>query len=101
MGHYAVSFVVYLMAMLGFIFMALFIYKKFSISGISNKRNSLIKIEDAMNLNARKTLYVIKTGDERFLIVSDVDRTTLISKLDNDEKMDINSETIKMPVFAE
>lgn len=101
MGHYAVNFIVYTMAMFGFIFMALFIYKKFSVSGISNRRNSLIKIEDAMNLNARKTLYVIKSGDERFLIASDVDRTTLISKLNTDEKIDISNEEIKIPVFVE
>ncbi len=101
MGHYAMNFIVYTMAMFGFILAALLIYKKFSVSGITGRRNCLIKIEDAMNLNARKTLYVIKTGNERFLVASDTDRTTLISKLNSDEQTDISSELPKMPAFAE
>lgn len=35
-----------------------------------------------MSLSPRKTLYVINAKNESFLIASDVDRTSLIAKLD-------------------
>jgi hypothetical protein len=34
-----------------------------------------------MSLNPRKTLHVVRAGNEKFLIAGDVDRTSLISKL--------------------
>lgn len=88
MGHYIVSFSVYTMAMIGLICFALFVYKKFSSSGITSKRNGLLKVEDAMSLSPRKTLFIVKAGSEKFLIAADVDRTTLISRLDlKDEEL--------------
>ena len=81
MGHYLVHFSIYTMAMIGFIFLALFIYKKFSITTMSLKRKGIIQIEDALGLSPRKTLYIVKAGSEKFLIAADLDRTTLISKL--------------------
>ena len=69
------------MAMIGLIFFALFIYKKFSITTMSLKRKGIIKVEDALGLSPRKTLYIIKAGEEKFLIAADLDKTTLISKL--------------------
>lgn len=88
MGNYVTGFAVYTMAMIGLLFFAMFVYKKFSVSSFSGKRKGFLQIEDAVGLSARKTLYVIKAGDERFLIVADLDRTTLISKLDSNQKED-------------
>lgn len=85
MGHYLINFSIYTMAMIGLICFALFVYKKFSLSAISLKRKGVIQIEDAFGLSPAKTLYIIKTGKERFLIASDTNRTTLISKLENEE----------------
>ena len=42
-----------------------------------------------MNLSPRKTLYVIKAENERFLIASDVDKTSLIAKLDSASPVEI------------
>ncbi|MBR2524989.1 flagellar biosynthetic protein FliO [bacterium] len=81
MGHYILHFSIYTMAMIGLIFFALFIYKKFSITTMSLKRKGIIKVEDALGLSPRKTLYIIKAGEEKFLIAADLDKTTLISKL--------------------
>ncbi|MBQ3311889.1 FliO/MopB family protein [bacterium] len=81
MGHYIISFLIYTMAMIGLIFFAVFVYKKFSISCVCSKRKGFINLEDALSLSPRKVLYVVKAGNERFLIASDTDRTTLISKL--------------------
>ena len=36
-----------------------------------------------MSLGPRKTLYVVSTGSEKFLIAGDIDRTSLISKLNS------------------
>lgn len=43
----------------------------------------MLSIEDGLGLSSRKTLYIIKAGNERFLIAADLERTTLISKLDS------------------
>ena len=89
MGHYIVSFSVYTMAMIGLIFFALFIYKKFSISSLSVKRKGILKVEDVLGLSPRKTLYIVSAGKEKFLIAADLERTTLISKL-NSEDIEVN-----------
>lgn len=81
MGHYMISFSIYTLAMVGVIFGALFVFKTFSNKCFS-KKSSMLKIEDSMNLSPRKTLYVIKANNESFLIASDVDKTSLIAKLD-------------------
>jgi len=81
MGHYLISFSIYTLAMVGVIFAALFVFKTFSNKCFS-KKSSMLRIEDSMNLSPRKTLYVINAKNERFLIASDVDRTSLIAKLD-------------------
>lgn len=82
MTGYLISFLVYTSAMIGVIFLALFVFKTFSNKCFS-KKSSLLHIEDSINLSPRKTLYVIKVENEKFLIASDVERTTMISKLES------------------
>lgn len=81
MGHYMIGFSIYTLAMVGVIFGALFVFKTFS-NKCFNKKSSMLKIEDSMSLSPRKTLYVIKANNESFLIASDIDKTSLIAKLD-------------------
>lgn len=81
MSGYLVSFTVYTAAMCGLIFFALFVYKKFAAGNLSSN-SRFLNVEDALSLGPRKTLYVIKAGNEKFLIASDMDKTSLISKLD-------------------
>ena len=81
MGGYVASFSVYTMAMIGLICFAVFVYKKIMDGGLGKKHTNYIEIEDTLHLNPRKSLHVIKAGNEKFLIASDMDRTTLISKL--------------------
>ena len=83
MGGYIIHFTVYTMAMIGLICFALFAYKKFAITNFTGNRRGLLSIEDGLGLTSRKTLYIIKAGSERFLIAADLERTTLISKLDS------------------
>ncbi len=82
MGSYILNFMVYTMAMCGLICFALFVYKKFAVGNFLSKNSQFLNVEEALSLAPRKTLYVIRAGEERFLIASDVDKTTLISKLD-------------------
>lgn len=86
MGGYIIHFTVYTMAMIGLICFAVFVYKKFTDGSMRGNNTKFLSIEDSMSLSPRKTLHVVRAGNEKFLIASDVDRTTLISKLDNNSK---------------
>lgn len=73
--------------MVGLIFFALLVYKKLVGSNILNKKSEYLKIDEALSLSPKKTLYVVNAGGEKFLIASDCNTTNLISKLE-----DTNSE---------
>lgn len=83
MGGYIANFTVYTMAMLGLISFAVFVFKKFTDGTMRSNNNKFLNIEESMSLSPRKTLHVVRAGNEKFLIASDIDRTTLISKLEN------------------
>ena len=82
MGGYLVNFTVYTLAMLGLISFAVFVFKKFTDGTMRSSKSKFLNLEESMSLSPRKTLHVVRAGNERFLIASDIDRTTLISKLD-------------------
>lgn len=81
MGGYVANFMVYTMAMIGLICFAVFVYKKFTDGTMRTGENKFLSIEGSMSLSPRKTLHIVRAGNEKFLIASDVERTTLISKL--------------------
>ena len=85
MGGYIANFTVCTMAMLGLICFALVVYKKF-LGGNSGSKSQFLGVEECISLAPRKNLYVVRAGNERFLIASDVDKTSLISKLDENSK---------------
>lgn len=80
MSTYLINFIVYTTAMIGIIFLAVIVYKKFSCNAIS--KSQFLNVEDCISIAPRKNLYVVRAGNERFLIASDAERTSLISKLD-------------------
>ena len=82
MTGYLINFMVYTMAMVGVIMIALFVFKTFSFGGFS-KKSSNLTIKDTMKLSQRKSLYVIEASGEKFLIAADMDRTSLIAKLES------------------
>lgn len=88
MGGYLTGFIVYTAAMIGVIFIAIFAYSKFSFKGSS--KSKFLNVEDCINLAPRKNLYVVRAGKERFLVASDAERTTLISKLAENAKQKIS-----------
>lgn len=83
MGYLA-NFMVYTLAMIGVIAIALLIFKN-SCSFGSGCKSKNLKIIDSLTIAPRKTLYVVSAGREKFLIAGDVSKTTLISKLENQE----------------
>ncbi len=83
MSTYLLNFIVYTTAMIGIIFLAVLVYKKFSCNSVS--KSQFLNVEDCISLAPRKNLYVVRAGNERFLVASDAERTTLISKLGADE----------------
>ena len=86
MGGYIIHFTVYTMAMIGLSCFDVFVYKKFTDGSMRGDNTKFLSVEDSMSLSPRKTLHVVRAGNEKFLIASDVDRTTLISKLDGNSK---------------
>ena len=102
MGGYIANFTVYTMAMIGLIFFALLTYKKFFSGNGFGKKSDFLNVEECINLAPRKNLYVIRAGNERFLVASDSDRTNLISKLGETSKqkrIDTNYE--ELPVIVD
>ena len=77
---YMVNFIVYTIAMIGIIFLAVFVYKKFSFT--TGSKSKFLNVEDCISVGPRKEIFVVRAGNERFLVASDVGRTNLISKLD-------------------
>ena len=88
---YLTNFIVYTFAMVGIIMLAVFIFKTTS-TVKTKKGSSFLKVHDTLSLGPRKTLYVVSAGDEKFLIAGDVDKTSLISKLNAKENVENNYE---------
>lgn len=77
---YLTNFIVYTLAMVGVMGIALIVFKKST--GFSGNGNAkCLKVLDTLTLGPRKTLYIVSAGEEKFLIAGDADRTNLISKL--------------------
>lgn len=94
---YLTNFIVYTLAMVGVIVLALLIFKNATAVGVTKKSKHL-RILDSMSLAPRKTLYIIETGGEKFLIAGDADNTTLISKLNSTSSLkepDSNEKTFE------
>ncbi len=85
-----------MLAMIGFIAAALYVYKKTMTGDQTARDKGYLKVENYMKLSPTKTLYVIKAGSERFLIAGDSSNTTMLSKLDENNKPEINIEPDKI-----
>ncbi len=100
METYVINFIVYTAAMVGVIYGAVFVYKK-STTGLRASKNKFMQVEETLSIAPRKTLYVVSAGSEKFLIASDVDKTTLISKLNPNariQRIDLPDITGDFPV---
>lgn len=81
MTSYLMTFTVYTTAMVGAIFLALFVFKKFSPTNSKISASKFLEVVDCVSIGVRKQLYIVRAGNEKFLIASDAERTTFLSKL--------------------
>jgi len=81
MTGYLTGFLVYMLAMLGIIFIALVVVKKSMTFSSVKQKNSFLKIESRLNIEPRKNLYVIKAGNERFLVSTGIEGCQFMTKL--------------------
>lgn len=90
---YLTNFIVYTLAMVGVIVLALMVFK--TSTGVGVKGGSkYLKVHDTLSLGPRKTLYIVSAGEEKFLIAGDVDKTSLISKLGKEDKPAVEASSI-------
>ena len=85
MTGYLANFTIYTMAMIGLICFAVFVYKKITEGGFHSANTKFLGIEESLTISPRKTLHVVRAGNEKFLIASDAEHTSLISKLNTNE----------------
>lgn len=102
MNSYFTHFAVYTFAMIGFIVMVLFVYKKTVYSQADNLNKNFLKVENVLKLSPTKTVYVIKAGTERFLVAGDSGNTTMLAKLDenNVNIPDVSENEKSVEVFS-
>lgn len=100
MGGFIANFTVYTLAMIGLIFFALMMYKKFINGNSYGNKSGFLGVEESINLAPRKSIYVVRAGNERFLVASDADRTSLISKLDEKQKR-VDRSGEELPVIVD
>lgn len=93
MNSYIMHFATYTFAMIGFIVIVLFVYKKTMYSQSNNENRNFLKVENVLKLSPTKTVYVIKAGTERFLVAGDSASTTMLAKLDENN--------VNLPVMSE
>ena len=96
-GHLT-GFLVYMLAMLGIIFIALVVVKKSMTFSSVKQKNSFLKIESRLNIEPRKNLYVIKAGNERFLVSSGIEGCQFMTKIGEKNipsKTEISTDEIK------
>ena len=108
MGVYLINFLVYSMAMVGLLFVCLLVYKKTMLNNKFAGKNNNLTVENALNLSQRKTLYVIKAGNEKFLIAADAERTSFLAKLNENEQIqniqpvkNINEQTFRQEMSVQ
>ena len=95
MNGYLIHFAVYTFAMIGFIVIALFVYKKSVYTPQNSRNKGFLKVESVLKLSPSKTVYVISAGEEKFLIAGDTANTTMLAKLNsNNETTAYNSSCI-------
>lgn len=93
MSEYITGFAVYTFAIIGVILLAFVIAKKSMMSyGMSGKRDIFLDVEQSLNIAPRKTVQVVRAGNEKFLIALDPERTTFLTKLSSENSIQIDTE---------
>lgn len=84
MFGYLAGFCVYTFAMIGIILVGFVVAKKCMYGNTSAKsKDKFLEVENSLVIEPKKTIYVLKAGNEKFLIASDMERTSFLTKLDS------------------
>lgn len=100
MSGYFIQFLAYTFAMVGFLAVCLVTYKKFCQPTMMNNSAECLCIENALRLTPRKQIYVVRAGDERFLVASDSDSTTMLAKLGDSQQSASNGQMYSLSEVA-
>lgn len=85
MFGYLTGFCVYTFAMIGIILVGFVVAKRCMYGNSSAKnRDKFLEVETSLVIEPKKTIYVLKAGNEKFLIASDMERTSFLTKLDSE-----------------
>ena len=98
MGQYLLSFVLTTLAVVAFLYLVyLYIKQNPQLSSSlkakkGNKQGLPLWVESSMTLEPRKQLYVIRHGQQRFLIATTVDKTEFLATLETAPQADPETE---------
>ncbi|MDD3594369.1 MAG: flagellar biosynthetic protein FliO [Candidatus Gastranaerophilales bacterium] len=96
MTQYIMGFAFYTLGVIGLLLIAYVVAKNYMNGGfLQNKKKSNLTIEESLSLAPRKTLYIIKVYDEKYLISSDSDKTTMLAKIGEEKKQELVQEEHK------
>ncbi len=84
---HAIKFMVYTFGVIGLLLIAYIVAKRCMGLDINTRKKGNLFIEETLNITPRKTLYVLRAYDERFLIASDANSTSFLAKLNSDESI--------------
>lgn len=88
MGGYFAGFCFYTFAMIGIILIGFVIAKKCMMSNpLARNKDKFLQVENALVIEPKKTIYVIKAGEEKFLIASDAERTSFLTRLNEETSL--------------
>lgn len=87
--QYLGSFTLYTLLAIGMIYAAYWYVRKasgngFGLLGKSVHPKTKLEVESVLSLEPRKNLYVVRAGQERFLIATGAENTHMLSKLETD-----------------
>ena len=88
---YITAFIFYTLAMVGILIGGFIIYKK-TFAPLKNENKGMIKIIDSYAIAPKKSLIVVNVKNENFLIAIDSERTTFLTKLDENKQSSKMSE---------
>ena len=101
MMTYVTAFIFYTLAMIGILLIGFVVYKK---TFVVNKRygKGMIKVIDSLPIGNKKTLLILKIKNEKFLVASGAEHTTFLAKLDDNDNIELNENTIQenIPIKA-
>ena len=85
MTQYLIKFIFYTGGVIGFLLIAYIVAKTCMTGSIGfKKKTGNLDIEESLAISPKKTLHIVKAFNEKFLIASDSNSTTLLAKLNSD-----------------